>query len=192
MAHIIVYLNDQFLYDIPLTRETITIGRKPDNDVYLDDHAVSGHHARIITLLNDSLVEDLGSTNGTAVNDRPVRKRALSEGDEIGIHHYRLIYTHKDERVRPAKRGIETATASGQVPARVTHRAPRNCTYSRAPTRAAPWIWSRCSPPSAVQAFRWPPSSDVDRAICSSTWTVAPAVHRPRSTTSTSAAGPGF
>jgi pSer/pThr/pTyr-binding forkhead associated (FHA) protein len=114
MAHIIVYLNDQFLYDIPLTRETITIGRKSDNDVYLDDHAVSGHHARIITLLNDSLVEDLGSTNGTLVNDRPVRKRALSEGDEIGIHHYRLVYTHKDGRLRPAKRGVEPATASGR------------------------------------------------------------------------------
>ncbi|WP_018234045.1 FHA domain-containing protein [Thioalkalivibrio thiocyanodenitrificans] len=111
MAHIIVYLNGQFLYDIPLTREAITIGRNPDNDVYLNDHAVSGHHARIITLLNDSLVEDLGSTNGTLVNDRPIRKRALREGDEIGIHHFRLVYTHKDGRVRPATRSVDHAPA---------------------------------------------------------------------------------
>jgi hypothetical protein len=115
MAHIVVYLNGQFLYDIPLTREAITIGRKPDNDVYLNDRAVSGHHARIITLLNDSLVEDLGSTNGTLVNDRPIRKRALREGDEIGIHHYRLVYTHKDGRVRPATRSVDHATAPGRT-----------------------------------------------------------------------------
>lgn len=101
MARIIVYLNDQFLRDIPLTRDTITVGRKPDNDVHLDNHAVSGYHARIITLLNDSFVEDLDSTNGTVVNDTPVRKRALKEGDEIGIYHYRLVYTRRSGSVQP-------------------------------------------------------------------------------------------
>lgn len=101
MARIILYLNDQFLREIPLSRETITIGRKPDNDVSLDHHAVSGYHAQIITLLNDSFVEDLGSTNGTRVNDTPIRKRALKEGDTISIYHYRLVYTRLSGSLQP-------------------------------------------------------------------------------------------
>jgi hypothetical protein len=102
MARLIVYLNDQFIQEVPLSRETVTIGRKPDNDIHLDNHAVSGYHAQIITLLNDSFVEDLDSTNGTVVNDRSIRKRALKEGDEIGIYHYRLVYTRKSGSVQPA------------------------------------------------------------------------------------------
>lgn len=105
MARLMLYLNDQFLHDIPLTRETVTIGRKPDNDARLDHHAVSGYHAQVITLLNDSLVEDLESTNGTRVNEIPVRKRALREGDEIGIHHYRLVYTRLSDAAQPAEPG---------------------------------------------------------------------------------------
>jgi hypothetical protein len=105
MARLMLYLNDQFLHDIPLTRETVTIGRKPDNDVRLDHHAVSGYHAQVITLLNDSLVEDLESTNGTRVNETPVRKRALREGDEIGIHHYRLVYTRLSDAAQPVEPG---------------------------------------------------------------------------------------
>ncbi|OOG28703.1 phosphopeptide-binding protein [Thioalkalivibrio denitrificans] len=101
MARLIVYLNDQFLQEVSLDRKTITIGRKPDNDVHLDNHAVSGYHAQIITLLNDSFLEDLDSTNGTTVNDKPIRKRALKEGDEIGIYHYRLVYTRKAGSVQP-------------------------------------------------------------------------------------------
>ena len=101
MARLIVYLNDQFLQEVSLARKTITIGRKPDNDVHLDNHAVSGYHAQVITLLNDSFVEDLDSTNGTAVNDRPIRKRALKEGDEIAIYHYRLVYIRKAGSVTP-------------------------------------------------------------------------------------------
>lgn len=105
MARLMLYLDDQFLHEVPLTRETITIGREPDNDVRLNHHAVSGYHAQVITLLNDSLVEDLESTNGTRVNEVPVRKRALREGDEIGIHHYRLVYTRLSDTAQPVESG---------------------------------------------------------------------------------------
>ncbi|ACL72039.1 FHA-domain containing protein [Thioalkalivibrio sulfidiphilus HL-EbGr7] len=100
MARLILTLNDQLLKDIPLSRETLTIGRKPDNDIHLDNHAVSGYHAQVITLLNDSFIEDLGSTNGTWVNGVRIRKRALQEGDEINIHHYRLRFTHQTGPVK--------------------------------------------------------------------------------------------
>jgi predicted component of type VI protein secretion system len=94
MARLILMLNDQVLKEAPLGRETLTIGRKPDNDFHLDHHAVSGYHAQVITLLNDSFLEDLDSTNGTWIDGTRIRKRALKEGDEISIHHYRLRYTH--------------------------------------------------------------------------------------------------
>ncbi|MFN2349700.1 MAG: FHA domain-containing protein [Thioalkalivibrio sp.] len=94
MARLILMLNDQVLKETRLGREAVTIGRKPDNDLHLDHHAVSGHHAQVITLLNDSFLEDLDSTNGTWIDGTSIRKRALKEGDDITIHHYRLRYTN--------------------------------------------------------------------------------------------------
>ncbi|WP_028007543.1 FHA domain-containing protein [Solimonas flava] len=78
--------------EFPLDRERISIGRHPDNDVALNDKAVSGRHAVIITVLHDSFLEDLESTNGTLVNGRAISKHPLAHGDEIMIGRNRLRY----------------------------------------------------------------------------------------------------
>jgi pSer/pThr/pTyr-binding forkhead associated (FHA) protein len=78
--------------DIPLTKETTTIGRKPGNDVHIDNLSVSGSHAQVITILEDSFLEDLGSTNGTYVNGKLVKKHALEHGDKITLGKFQLIY----------------------------------------------------------------------------------------------------
>ncbi|HEX6829739.1 MAG TPA: FHA domain-containing protein [Burkholderiales bacterium] len=80
------------LKEIPLGKERTTIGRKADNDIHIDNLAVSGHHAVIVTLLNDSFLEDLHSTNGTLVNGRPVDKHFLQNNDVIEIGKYKLKY----------------------------------------------------------------------------------------------------
>lgn len=75
-----------------LTNETTTIGRKPNNDIHIDNLSVSGKHAQVITILEDSFLEDLGSTNGTYVNGKLVKKHALDHGDNITLGKYQIIY----------------------------------------------------------------------------------------------------
>ncbi|UCD67216.1 MAG: FHA domain-containing protein, partial [Betaproteobacteria bacterium] len=70
----------------------MTIGRKPYNDIQIDNLAVSGEHAMIMTILNDSFLEDLDSTNGTMVNGNPVNKHFLQNDDVVEIGRYKLKY----------------------------------------------------------------------------------------------------
>ena len=85
MAKLTVSCDGNVTDEYVLDKECITIGRKPDNDVQIDNLAVSGHHAQIITILNDSFLEDLNSTNGSYVNSKLVKKHALKNGDIISI-----------------------------------------------------------------------------------------------------------
>lgn len=78
--------------DFPLTKERVTIGRHADNDISLNDKAVSGHHCVVITILQDSFLEDLDSTNGTIVNGKQVSKHPLSNGDTIRLGRNTLKY----------------------------------------------------------------------------------------------------
>ena len=70
MAKLIMSLDNAVIREVPLDKERFTIGRKPHNDIQIDNLAVSGEHALIVTILNDSFLEDLGSTNGTSVDGR--------------------------------------------------------------------------------------------------------------------------
>ena len=92
MAKLILSLDDVVLEEIPLTKERTTIGRKPHNDIQIDNLAVSGEHAVIVTILNDSFLEDLGSTNGTVVNGNPVKKHFLQNNDVIELGKYKLKF----------------------------------------------------------------------------------------------------
>jgi pSer/pThr/pTyr-binding forkhead associated (FHA) protein len=75
-----------------LSKERTTLGRKPHNDIQIDNLAVSGEHAVIVTILNDSFLEDLGSTNGTVVNGNPVKKHFLQNNDVIELGKYKLKF----------------------------------------------------------------------------------------------------
>ena len=77
MGKLIVTLGSGETSEMALDKERVTIGRHSDNDISLDDKAVSGHHAVILTILQDSFLEDLDSTNGTEVNRHNIRKHRL-------------------------------------------------------------------------------------------------------------------
>ncbi|MCW9013973.1 MAG: FHA domain-containing protein [Gammaproteobacteria bacterium] len=94
MAILKLSFNGEDLQDIPLDKETVTIGRKADNDIHLDNLAVSGHHARLLNILNDSFIEDLNSTNGTYLNGSLVQKQALKNGDVIKVGKHELKYVN--------------------------------------------------------------------------------------------------
>ena len=95
MAKLILSMDGLTLKEIPLSKERTTIGRKPHNDIQIDNLAISGEHAVIVTILNDSFLEDLGSTNGTFVNGQQVKKHFLQNGDVVELGKYRLKYVNE-------------------------------------------------------------------------------------------------
>jgi len=92
MAKLILSMDGLVLKEIPLNKERLTIGRKPHNDIQIDNLAISGEHAVLVTILNDSFLEDLNSTNGTLVNGQPIKKHILRNNDVIELGKYKLKY----------------------------------------------------------------------------------------------------
>jgi len=95
-AKLILTHDGNTIGEFELNKEQMTIGRKPENDVQIDNLAVSGQHAKIITILNDSFLEDMNSTNGTYVNGSLVKKHALQDGDTVTIGKHQLRYINKE------------------------------------------------------------------------------------------------
>jgi pSer/pThr/pTyr-binding forkhead associated (FHA) protein len=91
-AKLILSMDSAVLKEYVLNKERTTIGRKPHNDIVIDNLAVSSEHAAIITILNDSFLEDLDSTNGLAVNGAATKKHFLQNNDVIEIGKYKLKY----------------------------------------------------------------------------------------------------
>lgn len=92
MAKLVLSFKGETLGEYDLDQETTTIGRKAENDIHIDNLAVSGKHAKILTILNDSFIEDLESTNGTFINGEKISKHALQDGEVIAIGKHKLTY----------------------------------------------------------------------------------------------------
>jgi hypothetical protein len=98
------------------------VGRLPDNDIRIDNPAVSGHHSLIINILNDSFLEDLNSTNGTYVNGKLIKKHALQHGDVITVGHHQLRFVEDDDAdqdefektmvIQPSQQQVENVQAA--------------------------------------------------------------------------------
>lgn len=86
--------NHNKIGEFVLDKEVMTIGRKEDNDIRIENLAVSGHHAKLLTIFEDSFLEDLNSTNGTYVNGQSINKHALKNGDVITIGKHELRYVN--------------------------------------------------------------------------------------------------
>ncbi len=134
MARLILSLDGQVLAEYNMTKERYTIGRLPDNDVRIDNAAVSGHHGLIINILNDSFLEDLNSTNGTYVNGKLIKKHALTHGDVITIGHHHLRFV--DSQVESSEQDEFERTLVIQ-PGQVNEARLKAATESAAPAPAA-------------------------------------------------------
>lgn len=92
MPRLILSMDGLVLKEMALEKERTTIGRKPHNDIQIDNLAISGEHAAIVTILNDAFLEDMNSTNGTYVNGQPVKKHVLQNNDVVELGKYRLKF----------------------------------------------------------------------------------------------------
>jgi pSer/pThr/pTyr-binding forkhead associated (FHA) protein len=96
-AKLILSMDGAVMHEYVLNKERMTVGRKPHNDIVIDNLAVSGEHAAIVTILNDSFLEDLDSTNGVMVNGVPAKKHFLQNNDVVEIGKYKLKYMNETQ-----------------------------------------------------------------------------------------------
>jgi pSer/pThr/pTyr-binding forkhead associated (FHA) protein len=160
MARLILSLDGQVLAEYNMTKERYTVGRLPDNDVRIDNAAVSGHHGLIINILNDSFLEDLNSTNGTYVNGKLIKKHALTHGDVITIGHHHLRFV--DSQVESSEQDEFERTLVIQ-PGQVNEARLKAATESVAPA-AAP---SAASAPSGAAADKGAPARPAKLQVLS-------------------------
>lgn len=92
MAKLILSLDDNFISEYLLDKARTSIGRRPSNDIHIDNLAVSAEHAAIVQVGEDFYMEDLASTNGTIVNDAIVERHLLQHADLIEIGKYKLKF----------------------------------------------------------------------------------------------------
>ena len=102
MASLIVSMDGAVVQEKVLVNERTTIGRRPFNDIILDNRAISGEHAVVIRSQHDHILEDLNSTNGTFVNGQPIRKHFLQDNDIIELVNCRIQYVRKLSAPKPA------------------------------------------------------------------------------------------
>ena len=130
MARLILSLDNQVLAEYNMTKERYTIGRLPDNDVRIDNPAVSGHHSLIINILNDSFLEDLNSTNGTYLNSSKVRTGTLEDYDVIDLGtcriRCRLVMPDESERIGEHEAVSEWGSGSNLKPKKKRRGGRRN------------------------------------------------------------------
>ncbi|MEM7283530.1 MAG: FHA domain-containing protein [Pseudomonadota bacterium] len=148
MARLVLSLDGQVLAEYNMNKERYTIGRLPENDVRIDNGAVSGHHSLIINILNDSFLEDLNSTNGTYVNGKLIKKHALQHGDVITIGHHQLRFVDQqagDDEADAFEKTMVIRPGSGGAPSKQVVEKAVNEAEKEAPAQATP-------PPAAASA----------------------------------------
>ena len=121
MAKMIVSIDGVVIKDVELTKERTTLGRRPYNDIVIDNLAVSGEHAVVQMLGMDVFIEDLNSTNGCYVNGKAVKKQQLRNGDTIEIGKYQLRFVaHGESDASDAPMVFRTGSNEGSLVGRTS------------------------------------------------------------------------
>ncbi len=118
MAKIIVSLDDNLIKVVPLNKDRMTLGRRPYNDIVVDNLAVSGEHAALQVIGHDYFIEDLNSTNGTYINEQKIKRQILKNGDTIEIGKYAIKY------VQDGAGSLEAASNKGNADINVDDGKP--------------------------------------------------------------------
>ena len=157
MPKMIVSIDGVVIKEVQLSKDRTTLGRRPYNDIVIDNLAVSGEHAVLLMTGNEVYLEDLNSTNGTYVNGKAVKKQLLQNTDTVEIGKYKIKYINeaagagfeKTMIFKPGSVGMP-APGAGTSPARLPRRRVHRT------RRAGCMPASRCCParPPGVRC-RW-------------------------------------
>jgi pSer/pThr/pTyr-binding forkhead associated (FHA) protein len=118
MGKLVVSLDGVVIKEVQITKDKTTLGRRPYNDIVIDNLAVSGEHAVLQMVGADVFIEDLNSTNGTYINGKAIKKQLLSHNDTVEIGKYKIKYLVDEggvaefERTSSIRPG-NTSTSSG-------------------------------------------------------------------------------
>jgi pSer/pThr/pTyr-binding forkhead associated (FHA) protein len=115
MGKLVVSLDNVVIKEFQITKERTTLGRRPYNDIVIDNLAVSGEHAVLTAAGPDVFIEDLNSTNGTYINGKAVKKQLLSTNDVVEVGKYRIKFL-ADEAEDYEKTMILRPGALGRAP----------------------------------------------------------------------------
>jgi pSer/pThr/pTyr-binding forkhead associated (FHA) protein len=96
MGKLVVSLDGVVIKEVQITKDKTTLGRRPYNDMVIDNLAVSGEHAVLQMVGNDVFIEDLNSTNGTYINGKAIKKQLLAHNDTVEIGKYKIKYLVED------------------------------------------------------------------------------------------------
>ena len=96
MGKLVVSLDGVVIQDVQITKDKTTLGRRPYNDIVIDNLAVSGEHAVLQMVGADVFIEDLNSTNGTYINGKAIKKQLLTHNDTVEIGKYKIKYLVED------------------------------------------------------------------------------------------------
>lgn len=139
-----------------LEQGALSIGRKADNALRIDDPAVSNHHAQIVTVFESSYVEDLGSTNGTFVNGKKIKTHTLHNGDVLTVGHYQILFQNEKTNASPDANAtmmmgvsqLEELTKKARKIEQKAAQAQKKKTASRPskPSTARPAVTQNASP----------------------------------------------
>jgi len=95
MGKLVVSLDGVVIKEVQITKDKTTLGRRPYNDIVIDNLAVSGEHAVLQMVGADVFIEDLNSTNGTYINGKAVKKQLLAHNDTVEIGKYKIKYVNE-------------------------------------------------------------------------------------------------
>ncbi len=96
MGKLVVSLDGVVIKEVQITKDKTTLGRRPYNDIVIDNLAVSGEHAVLQMVGQDVFIEDLNSTNGTYINGKAIKKQLLAHNDTVEIGKYKIKYLVED------------------------------------------------------------------------------------------------
>jgi hypothetical protein len=128
MGKLVVSLDGVVIKEVQITKDKTTLGRRPYNDIVIDNLAVSGEHAVLQMVGSDVFIEDLNSTNGTYINGKAVKKQLLAHNDTVEIGKYKIKYLVEDgvdyEKTMIMKPGTVVPSVATGDRATFAHTAP--------------------------------------------------------------------
>jgi pSer/pThr/pTyr-binding forkhead associated (FHA) protein len=116
MPKMIVSIDGVVIKEVQLTKDRTTLGRRPYNDIVIDNLAVSGEHAVLQMMGNEVYLEDLNSTNGTYINGKAVKKQLLQNNDTVEIGKYKIKFMNEAAGASFEKTMVIKAGSAGLVP----------------------------------------------------------------------------